>query len=818
MKKLLLLTKSLLAAALLCVGQNAWGDSKILYQQNYESESDASTWTTTIAKTTLTLETDGGQGYGKYIKFYADGAGGDRCAYTNFYTTGNDFYSDNSSYTMEFDATVRMGNTASKPTHLVVASEGYSFAYNASFASKNTTNKNYLFLLENASDASANSTTYYINGGATAYTIAADSWFHVRLDVNVSTKTISYTLSGAVTASGSYTITDESSIKAQGIVANVNKGTYGTVKIDNIVITAGHLEDIKYNLNVGTSASTTISSSTSTSDVTNILNISVDQTKAAGDGAGASDRTTKLPIKTGANGETFDDPTNYVLFKYSVAAGKKFIPTSVKINVANVGSSSNNNIKYKATMYDAKSSFSSTYVGKLSNGTVEVFNFTNDEEVAFKGDVTLKLWAWTIESGDGKGSAFRMGTPLEIKGVIVDTSVEIANAIADCKAHETSDDFATAIDAESFGDASEVYAFHTNWQIAKADAASSNDITKVIFDAAVSDFTRWNNARNNYGQQYTGAPDNKYFDAWNNDPSDGKQKIYGLPAGTYTLKVATRASEDVTDKSKYNVWVSGGSADASVLGNHIGNAGGCLGNGWNWTILSFTLDAKADVEIGFYSCPPTDRWAGADDWHLYKGSLSETATIGAKGYTTFSSSCPLNLGGISGGSAYKVVTADVAGTVVTPSAVTGSIAAGEGLILSGDPGAPVTIPVVASGDAISGNLMVGCPIGATITSETPNYEKFYVLVNGDTEAKFANLTDYVGGGETVTIPANKAYLYIPSVSARSMSIVLGDKVTGVANVEAAAEAKAKEGKFIENGKLVIVKNGQKFNAAGAKLY
>ena len=195
-----------------------------------------------------------------------------------------------------------------------------------------------------------------------------------------------------------------------------------------------------------------------------------------------------------------------------------------------------------------------------------------------------------------------------------------------------------------------------------------------------------------------------------------------------------------------------------------------------------------------------------------------SATIGAKGYTTFSSSYPLNLAGISGGTAYKVITSDIAGTVVTPSAASGTIDAGEGLLLSGEAGATVTIPVAASGEEIDGNLMVGCPIGATITSETANYEKFYVLVNGDTEAKFANLTDWVEAGNTVNIPANKAYLYIPSVSARSMSIVLGDKVTGVENVETATEAKAKEGKFIENGKLVIVKNGQKFNAAGAKLY
>ena len=422
-------------------------------------------------------------------------------------------------------------------------------------------------------------------------------------------------------------------------------------------------------------------------------------------------------------------------------------------------------------------------------------------------------------AADGNLDIYFADNNFGIHQVIIERDATVADAIADCKAHETSAAFATAVDAQSFANPAAVYAFHTAWQV---ENASSNDITKVIFDAGVSDFSRWNNARNNSGQQYTGAPDNKYFDGWYNQASDASQTIYGLPAGTYTLKVATRASAEATNTNNYNVWVNGGTANVKVLGNHIGSTGGCLGNGWNWTIASFTLDATANVSIGFYAKPgnsgDTKYWAGADDWHLYKGSLSETATIGAKGYTTFSSSCPLNLASISGGTAYKVIASDVDGTVVTPSAVTGSIAAGEGLILSGTPNSKVTIPVVASGDAISGNLMVGCPIGATINKETSNYEKFYVLVNDETVAKFANLTDWVGADKTVNIPANKAYLNIPSPSARSMSIVLGDKVTGVANVEAAAEAKAKEGKFIENGKLVIVKNGQKFNAAGAKLY
>ena len=42
-------------------------------------------------------------------------------------------------------------------------------------------------------------------------------------------------------------------------------------------------------------------------------------------------------------------------------------------------------------------------------------------------------------------------------------------------------------------------------------------------------------------------------------------------------------------------------------------------------------------------------------------------------------------------------------------------------------------------------------------------------------------------------------------------------ITGVANVEAAAEAKVQDGKFFKDGKLFIMKNGVKYNAAGAQV-
>ena len=241
MRKFTFSFKSLLLAAGLLLGSaNAWAGTKVLYSQDYESAIDASSWTSANNAGGLSLQT-GDATYGKYIQFYGNGLGGGRTAYTNFYST--DFYSDYAAYTIEFDAAVRCSNYASHYTELVVASDGYSLVGNDYFTNKNTTNKNYLFLLKSKGEA-ANSTKYYINGGSTEYSIAANAWFHVKLEVNVSDKTIDYTLTGAVSATGTYTITDASSIKAKALVGTVGRGTYGTVRIDNISITTETDEEV----------------------------------------------------------------------------------------------------------------------------------------------------------------------------------------------------------------------------------------------------------------------------------------------------------------------------------------------------------------------------------------------------------------------------------------------------------------------------------------------------------------------------------------------------------------------------------------------
>ena len=118
--------------------------------------------------------------------------------------------------------------------------------------------------------------------------------------------------------------------------------------------------------------------------------------------------------------------------------------------------------------------------------------------------------------------------------------------------------------------------------------------------------------------------------------------------------------------------------------------------------------------------------------------------------------------------------------------------------------------------AVSDNDLVA-GTGATVATTDGDYTNMILnVVDEKIGFYFAN---------EQTVAANRAYLHIakdmapdPVLGARMAMRFAGDNITSVANVEAAAEAKAKEGKFIENGKLVIVKNGVKYNAAGAKLY
>ncbi len=92
-----------------------------------------------------------------------------------------------------------------------------------------------------------------------------------------------------------------------------------------------------------------------------------------------------------------------------------------------------------------------------------------------------------------------------------------------------------------------------------------------------------------------------------------------------------------------------------------------------------------------------------------------------------------------------------------------------------------------------------CPVGSYVLQVNDSKIGFYEVV-----------TD-----KQPSVGANRCYL-TSSTNARALYFRAGD-VTGVKSVEAASEATLKDGKYFENGKVVIVKNGKKYNAAGAQV-
>ena len=178
-------------------------------------------------------------------------------------------------------------------------------------------------------------------------------------------------------------------------------------------------------------------------------------------------------------------------------------------------------------------------------------------------------------------------------------------------------------------------------------------------------------------------------------------------------------------------------------------------------------------------------------------AVSVPATIGSTGWTTFASAYPLDLSSITASTG--TVTAYYASSIVGDSYVrmtstTSTVAAGEGLMLKGTVGATITIPVAASGEAISGNLLKGC----TTSTDLSTSESKYVLVNNGGTAEFQSLAEH-----GATIPAGKAYLDASIAGVKALRIVFEDTETGI--------------QTIDNGQLTMDSDAVIFNLAGQRV-
>ena len=251
MKKFQLLTKSLLVAAGLLMGANAWadGNKRVLDSQNYETAT-ASDWTCPNGSAVLKT---GDATYGTYAQCYPSGSGNRSCykSVTFGYEAGTGYTTADmatAGYNIELDFVLVGGNVVERSvSQFIVPTTGPNLATNNTYSGTD-----YIFALTQPSLAAegANAgkgggstgtalTTWYINDltNATSTTIELNgsTWYHLKLVVTASS--VAYTITNNSTsvevATGSKTVSALPTIT--GFFDLLGRGS-GKLNFDNLEI------------------------------------------------------------------------------------------------------------------------------------------------------------------------------------------------------------------------------------------------------------------------------------------------------------------------------------------------------------------------------------------------------------------------------------------------------------------------------------------------------------------------------------------------------------------------------------------------------
>jgi hypothetical protein len=496
-----------------------------------------------------------------------------------------------------------------------------------------------------------------------------------------------------------------------------------------------------------------------------------------------------LKLRTNQNSNTLTLNVNpgYTVTKVSIAAKSNNTDATIGLTSATVDGG--DNIMTETTTFPVSSATSAV---EFASGTISaksniVFTFDNS---AITGETnkknnqiqaTIKVW---------------YKTPVE-------------SAIEDCKTYETSTEFATAIDAESFSTAAEVYAFHSAWQIVKASASGSTDYSKAIMNKTfelhnLNGWTIYGDAssasenKEKYGEVEYGDGWSQYYTGWNG--RNVSQNIATLPAGTYRLTAKVYSTEG--SGATVRLFANGQLSTPEAGGDHD-------------PVLDFTVSGnESSIKIGIGGTGKendTDNtwgewWYRVKDFKLTKTGVS--ATVGTTGYATFASNYNLDFtpgNGVTGVVAYYASSASDGKVSMTK--VTGTVAANTGLFLAKDGDDAVSIPVVVSGTDISESNLLVAADGTEVAAGN------YVFAKQGEDYGFYKL------GKATVVPVGKAYLKSGSYAARTMSIVFGDDeatgiemvngsgltVDGYYNLNGQRVAQPSKGLYIVNGKKVIMK-------------
>ena len=221
------------------------------------------------------------------------------------------------------------------------------------------------------------------------------------------------------------------------------------------------------------------------------------------------------------------------------------------------------------------------------------------------------------------------------------------------------------------------------------------------------------------------------------------------------------------------------------------------GTALSFRVVSNTSGGKMNVDnIKIYDELPT-----------YKVPV----TISAYGWSTFSSDYALDFSTpISGLKAYEVREADVNTTTgtIAPNEVTSKVSAHTGLLLQGTANTEYSIPVVApsAADDLDDNKLVGVTSSTTMPI---NNSKLFVFTYIAPNVAFAHT-----GTNAATVDEGKAYLDLTSMATLAPSALrITDEENNATSLE---ELKGNENsvKFIQNGQLLIRRDGITYDMVG----
>ena len=242
----------------------------------------------------------------------------------------------------------------------------------------------------------------------------------------------------------------------------------------------------------------------------------------------------------------------------------------------------------------------------------------------------------------------------------------------------------------------------------------------------------------------------------------------------------------------------------------------------NWSVSNVKTSGTITVNNVSLSAGDVIQFYAGDsnvilDYVLIK-LASVSTTLDAQGYATFASPYALDVTSMTATSgtvtAYK---AAVSETTVNFTALDQTIPANTGVLLKGDASATVTIPVVATGTAVSENAFLVNEDGTTFAGDGDYY--YFAMKKNSNPLTFAAFDP-----NTLAFPATKAYLKVLKSNfptpAPTLTVTFdGGNTTGINAVKNAQRtengeyynlagqrvAQPTKGLYIVNGRKVVVK-------------